>query len=222
MTENTSPEDKLDERPDDQLAFSRIKTEIENTAKDKANEILQNSKLSIEEILSTAEEKANMAKSDIIGSARNQAINAKIREISRRKLALKMDYLETREQIINEIQLETKSKLQKYTQTEDYSKFMQMLVKTSGISIGGGQLKLHLRAEDKSHFTKDSLSQIAKDIHKETNQETNISISSEALITMGGIKLIRHDNRLFVDNTFESRLEREKDSIRVALQEVLS
>jgi vacuolar-type H+-ATPase subunit E/Vma4 len=222
LSDTKLDDDQLSERPDDQLAFSRIKAEIETQAKAEAEKNIKQFIIESEEILSTAKETANKIKQELIGKTKNEVTNAKIREISRRKLALKMDFLETREELINEIQLASVSKLQKFTQSDDYTNFLTKLAKQSGLSIGGGQLTLHMRSEDKTLFTQELLKDLAKELSDITSTETTISVSSENLNTTGGLKVIREDHRLYVDNTFETRLSRANEQMRISLLDLLN
>lgn len=209
-------------RPDNELAMSRMTEEIEAIAKEEAQEKIEEAEARAEEILSNAKEEAKSIKKQIIDEAKSEAEKKKVREVSRKKLNIKMDYLQTRESMIDEIIVEAHSQLQKFTKSNDYAGFLANLVKSSGISIGGGDLVLHLRTEDKSHFTQESLDSLSKEIGDETGQKTSISVSGDDLNALGGLKMVRADNRLFVDNTFESRLERNKDDIRVSLLDILS
>lgn len=208
-------------KPDDDLALSRIKEEIEARAQRKAEKKVNEAKEKAKEIIQDAKDEAQQLKKKIINEAENDAAKAKTREISRKKLSVKMDYLETRESIIDEIQVEAKSQLQKFTKSKEYPEFLETLVKSTALSIGGGDLVLHLRTEDKSHLTKDSLAKIGKEVSKETDEDTTITVGNDNLNALGGIKMVRSDNKLFVDNTFETRLDRKSDDIREALLDLL-
>ena len=208
--------------PDNQLAMSRMKEEIEKIANKEADSKLSEAKLQAEKIVADAKNESDAIKKRILDQARNEAETKKVREVSRKKLSVKMDYLQTREGLIDEIIVEAKSELQKYTKSKEYPGFLSKLVKSSALSIGGGDLVLHLRTEDKSHFTNDSLAKISKEVTAETGLDTSISVSDDNLNALGGIKLVRSDNRLLIDNTFESRLLRANEETRVALLEVLS
>lgn len=217
-----SQEQEIEGKPDDLLAFSRIKEEIEKKAKEESAKVLNQANIQLVEIKKSGTIKSQQIKNEILGIARREGDNIKIRELSRKKLALKMDYLETREKIFNEILLEARTKIQEYTQSKEYSNQLKKLAEESGLGIGGGNLKLQMRKEDKSIFTKEVLSSIAKKINSKTNLETTLTFDKVDLQTIGGIKIIREDTRLFVDNTFETRLERAEDKIRVELMELLS
>lgn len=208
--------------PDNELAMSRMKEEIEAIAKEEANQKIKEAEVRADEIITEAKREAEGIKRQIISKAKDEARKKKIREVSRKKLNLKMDYLETRESIIDEITVEARSELQKFTKSTDYPQFLSKLVKSSGVSMGGGNIILHLRTEDKSHFTQDSLNSLSKEIGEITGQDTSLSVADEDLDALGGIRLVRSDNDLYVDNTFERRLERSEEDIRVALLDVLS
>jgi vacuolar-type H+-ATPase subunit E/Vma4 len=215
-------EEQVPSKNEQQQAFSRMREEIEAIANRKAKEKMAEAKDQSKDIVENAKNEAKVVKNQIISEAKSEAEKIKIREISRKKLAVKMDYLETRESILDEINIEAKSELQKFTKSDDYAGFLTKLVKSTGISIGGGDLILHLRTEDKSHFTEASLKELSKEIEKITQEKTSIKVSDKDLNALGGITMVRDDDKLFIDNTFESRLDRSSEATRVALLEVLS
>lgn len=215
-------EQQVPSKNEQQQAFSRMKEEIEAIANRKAKEKLAEARTQSKEIVENAKNEAKSIKNQVISEAKSDAEKAKVREISRKKLGVKMDYLQTRESILDEINVEARSELQKFTKSGKYPDFLAKLVKSTGVSMGGGALVLHLRTEDKAHFTKDSLSKIAKEIGELTSESTTIEVSDKDLNALGGLKMVRDDGKLFVDNTFESRLERSSESTRVALLEVLN
>lgn len=215
---NTTPSSK----PDDDLAFSRIKEEIEAKAKALAENVIDQANLDISQILDAAKEEAKKVKNEVLMKAEREATSIKVQDISRKKLALKMDYLETREQVFDEIFVEARSKIQSYTTTDEYKKYLQKLLEVSGNSIGGGDLVLFVRKEDKSVFSKAMLGDLEGKITKFSDQTTKITLSDEDLRSLGGLKLVRMDTKVFVDNTFEKRLERASDEIRIELSELIS
>lgn len=222
MSSEEISETKLTRKPDDDLAFSRIKDEIETKAKATAQVIIKKANEEASEILKTSKDEATKGKNEILAKSEREALNIKVQDISRKKLALKMDYLDTREQVFEEIFVEARSKIQGFTSTEDYKKYLINLLEISGNSIGGGKLDLFLRNEDKTVFSKTVLSELESNITKFTGESTEISIAKNELKSLGGLKLVRNDSKLFVDNSFEKRLERANDDIRIELSELIS
>jgi len=199
-----------------------MKEEIERIARSEAEDKVAEAEARAKQIIAEAKREAEGIQKRILEEARTEAQKQKVRQVSRKKLGVKMDYLETRESVIDEIMVEARSQLQKYTKSKEYPGFLEKLVKSSAVSIGGGDLVLQLRKEDKSHFTKDSLGSLAKEVGKVSGVETSISVSDKNLNALGGIYLSRADNKVFVDNTFERRIERSSEGTRVALLEWLS
>lgn len=222
MSSEETSDIKQTTKPDDDLAFSRIKDEIETKAKATAEVIINKANEDAKEILKTAKDEAIKVKNDILAKSEREAYNIKVQDISRKKLSLKMDFLETREQIFEEIFVESRSKIQNFTATEDYKKYLISLLEISGNSIGGGHLDLHLRKEDQSIFSKTVLTDIESKVSQFTGEQTEISIAKNELKSLGGLKLVRNDSKLFIDNSFEKRLERANDDIRIELSELMS
>ena len=199
-----------------------MREEIEELAKSKANEILEEVKATIDEILNESKKEAEKIKQSFVDEARSQAKEENIREVSRKKQSIKMDYLQSRESIIDEIQVAAIEELEKFTSSKDYVPFLEKLVESSALSIGGGSLKIVLRKADKSHLSSDTLGKIGKSVTKEIGVETTLSITDQELNTSGGLQVVRFDDKLFVDNTFESRLERTNEETRVELLKLFS
>lgn len=208
-------------RPDEILAFSRFKEEIENEASIKAKAVEEEAEKQVTEMIATAKKEVEKIKNDILSAASREVDQIKVREVSRKKLSVKMDYIKSRDQIFEEILLETRSKLQKFTKSAKYGKFILKLLQESSLAMDGGSLTVHLRSDDKSLLTKENLQQIASEISKATGNQTEFVVSKSDLDCLGGLKLVRDDNRLFIDNTFEARLNRLDDDIRSVLSSIL-
>ena len=133
-----------------------------------------------------------------------------------------MEYLQSREAVIDEIFESAKEELASFTKSKDYKPFLTSLVKTSAISLGGGDLNVEVRSEDKTKLTAEVLKSTATAVSKETGEKTTIKVSSSNLKALGGLKVVRADNKLFADNTFEKILERSNEEIRVALLDKLA
>ncbi len=208
-------------RPDEFHAFSKFKEEIENQANIKYEAVINTGKEEAEKIREASRKEAEKYKSDLLNKAKSEANQIKVREVSRKKLTVKMDYLKVRDQIFEEIVVEAKSKLQTYTQSKEYATFLQNILSESAASMFGGDLLVQLRSEDKKLLSQEVLDKIAAEISKTTGNETKISIDKSDLKALGGIRVVRSDDRLYVDNTFEARLKRMDEEIRVSLVETL-
>jgi V/A-type H+-transporting ATPase subunit E len=209
-------------KPDEVLALNKFKAAIENQAQEKANQIIADAKEKVEQIISEQQKEMDQMKREIISSMESEAKLTKIREVSRKKQALKMDYLESRELLFEEIDVEIKSKLLSYTQTDKYPIFLKSEVEKCALAMGGGSLEIQLRSEDKSHFSSDSLKSMAKMIEEKTGNKSTLKVSDVNIDNIGGFKILRSDNKLFIDNSFEARLERNQEDARIAILDILS
>ena len=209
-------------KPDEVLALNKFKAAIEKQAQEKANKIIADAKEKVEQIISEQQKEMDQIKREIISSIESEAKLTKVREVSRKKQGLKMDYLETREQLFEEIDVEIKSKLLSYTQTDKYQVFLKSEVEKCALAMGGGSLEIQLRSEDKSHFSSDSLKSMAEMIEEKTGNKSTLKVSDANIDNIGGFKMVRSDDKLFIDNSFEARLERNQEDARVAILDILS
>ena len=131
-------------------------------------------------------------------------------------------FLNSSLEIIEKGSKSAKEELAAFTKSKDYKPFLTSLVKTSAISLGGGDLNVEVRSEDKTKLTAEVLKSTATAVSKETGEKTTIKVSSSNLKALGGLKVVRADNKLFADNTFEKILERSNEEIRVALLDKLA
>ncbi len=115
-----------------------------------------------------------------------------------------------------------RTELQKYTKSKEYGKTLENFFKEAAIAIGGGDLILWLRNEDKQLFPAEKLSSLSKEVEKETGNATTVKLADGSLKTLGGLKLEAADGSVWVDNTFEARIERQYDDLRVAIMQALS
>lgn len=209
-------------KPDEVLALNKFKAAIEKQAQEKASKVIADAKEKVEQIISEQKKEIDELKREIISSIESEAKLTKIREVSRKKQSLRMDYLETREQLMEEIDVEIKSKLLSFTQTEKYPIFLKSELEKCLLAIGGGSIEIILRSEDKSLISNDSLKSIAKMVEKDTGVESTLKVSDKNLDNIGGFKMVRTDDKLYIDNSFEARLERNQEDARVAILNILS
>ncbi|RMG36760.1 MAG: hypothetical protein D6732_07725 [Methanobacteriota archaeon] len=199
-----------------------IKKSIEEEAKSKAAIVIKEAKAEAEAILKNAKEEAEKLKSSLLKEQEAMAKQILQKEISKKRLQGKMEVLETREQVIESLMTDLRTELQKYTKDKKYAETLESFFMEGALAIGGGDLVLQLRDEDKPLFPKEKLAELAKKIEKETGTPTTIELADRSLKTMGGLKVSAKDGSVWVDNTFESRIERQYDDLRIAIMRALA
>jgi vacuolar-type H+-ATPase subunit E/Vma4 len=216
MSENT-----ISETDQNQQSILSIKKVINAQAEESITKIKNDAQKEKDRILKSAKLEAEKIEKDKTNIAEANAKQNKLREVSRKKLSAKMEFLKLREEIIDSILVETRSAIQKFTQTDKYSNYLEKILEESATSIGGGNLKLELRKEDKSLLSKDILEKISESVTKSTGLATKFIVEKSDLQSIGGVNITRDDDKLMVNNTFESKLERNIDEIRVLILNAL-
>lgn len=202
-------------------AFESIKTVIIQEAEDKIKKIKENAEIERAKILQIGKKEAEKIKNEALAGAENKAQQMKRRETSRKKLSAKMDYLKLRDEIIENVLVETRAALQKVTKEPKYKDLLKKLLLESGLAIDGGKLHLSLKMDDASLFNATEIADIAKHIEEQTRNATSITLSQNAINTIGGLRLERADGKMWIDNTFETRMQRDAGDIRLAILKML-
>ncbi len=199
-----------------------IKKSIEDEAKSKAALMVKEAKAEAETILKNAHKEAEKLKASLLREQENKAKQILQKEISKKRLQGKMEVLETREQVIESLMTDLRTELQKYTKDKKYAKTLENFFMEGALAIGGGDLVLELRDEDKPLFSKEKLAELAKKVEKETGNPTTVELADGSLKTLGGLKVSAKDGSVWVDNTFESKIDRQYDDLRIAIMQALA
>ncbi len=162
---------QIDRSPDAKSAMEKMKSQIEEIAKERANQLISEAQAKCDQILEEANKEAETTTKKLVDEARSEAEKKKVQEVSRRKLNIKMEYLQSREAVIDEIFESAKEELAAFTKSKDYKPFLTSLVKTSAISLGGGDLNVEVRSEDKTKLTAEVLKSTATAVSKETGEK---------------------------------------------------
>ncbi|MHA1983604.1 MAG: V-type ATP synthase subunit E, partial [Candidatus Hodarchaeales archaeon] len=139
------------------------------------------------------------------------------RMLGKSRLESKMILLNEKENKVKMVFAEVENKLKSFTQTGDYSSTLLNLAVSGGVALDGGDLTVLLRKEDVSKFNKDEAVQKIKEL---TNTEVTVTISPEESKTKIGGLFIQKIN-IFVDNTFESIIQRRNAKLREIVSEIL-
>jgi vacuolar-type H+-ATPase subunit E/Vma4 len=137
--------------------------------------------------------------------------------LGKSRLESKMILLNEKENKVKMVFAEVENKLKSFTQTGDYSSTLLNLAVSGGVALDGGDLTVLLRKEDVSKFNKDEAVQKIKEL---TNTEVTVTISPEESKTKIGGLFIQKIN-IFVDNTFESIIQRRNAKLREIVSEIL-
>ena len=198
--------------------IEKIEEIIINEAKAKAEEIITKAKEKAQKILDEAKREAEKEVNEIINRRKVDAEARARRIISEARLEARLKLLNAKEEVISNAFDTALERLKEFCQTPEYKEVLENLIKDAAITIGGGNLEVLL---SENTNIEPGLSKIAKEVEKQTGTATSIVISKDKVKSIGGAIVRSLDQSFTVDNTFEARLERVREQLRVRVANVL-
>ena len=198
--------------------IEKIEEIIINEAKAKAEEIIAKAKEKARKILDEAKREAEKEVNEIINRRKADAEARARRIMSEARLEARLKLLNAKEEVISNAFDTALERLKEFCQTPEYKEVLENLIKDAAITIGGGNLEVLL--SENTNIEPD-LSKIAKEIEKQTGTATSIVISKDKVKSIGGAIVRSLDQSFTLDNTFEARLERVREQLRVSVANVL-
>jgi len=178
------------------------------------SEAERHKKIKLEEAKRRADEKA----STITKKADLQAKSELSKYEASAKLKSKYRMLEAKNELINEVLTTVEKQMESIVGKAEYKKVLTRLIVEGCKALSEEKLELIL---PKGHASYVDITEVEKIIAKEIGKKTKLSISKETKRSKGGVIIRRLDNKKWVDNTFEDRLERFENTIRDTISRIL-
>jgi len=178
------------------------------------SEAERHKKIKLEEAKRRADEKA----STITKKADLQAKSEISKYEASAKLKSKYRMLEAKNELINEVLTTVEKQMESIVGKAEYKKVLTRLIVEGCKALSEEKLELIL---PKGHASYVDITEVEKIIAKEIGKKTKLSISKETKRSKGGVIIRRLDNKKWVDNTFENRLERFENTIRDTISRIL-
>lgn len=197
-----------------------IVSTIKSGAQTKADKIIQEADVEVNSIIENGDKQAELEKKKILDNAKKQSDMKYQQIISEAKMNSRRLELEAREEVIEaafEKANEELKNLASSTSTE-YTDALTKMVNEAATEIGGGNLIINVKEEDKSKLT--NIDSIANEIKSVTNNDTTLEIG-EAIDTIGGAILKTKNGEIEVNNTIEARMLRYKKALRSEVAKIL-
>lgn len=121
--------------------------------------------------------------------------------ISKATMANKILLLNKRTEIINNVFESAREKLRAFTLEKDYYDYLVNMIKNDLDAIGDGEIIIILNASDERYL---------KTLEKQFNH--TIKLENKNIDMIGGCKLLNKTTNTFLDDSFENRLENQKES----------
>lgn len=191
---------------------------IEAKTTKRVDEIIKSAEEQKKQLLQQAQEKAKTIEEDILKTAERDYDAAISREEAGAKLKAKYKILESKESILKSILEEVIEKTQKVVKGKKYSAILTKLIIDAGEELDEDKLELVF---PKGQSASIELPKIKKALEDKIGRKISISISKETVRASGGVIIKTVDGLKWVDNTFESRLERFHNDIRDRASKIL-
>jgi len=191
---------------------------INSKTAEKEKEILSEAEAQKQQKLKDARAKAKTVTESIAGKAEIEA-NAEVsRYEASAKLKSKYQLLEAKEALIEEVMTSTREHLEDLVKKKAYEKTLEKLIIDAAASLEEPELEIIIPKGQANHI---DLKTVETAIAKATSKKTKLSISNEEVRALGGAIVRNKDSTMWVDNTFEARLERYESEIRDAISTIL-
>jgi vacuolar-type H+-ATPase subunit E/Vma4 len=179
-------------------------------AEAQAAEKRQHSEKKIESLLNDAREKAK----EQAETAKNKIISAAEREVKR-------SFMRTQDSIVQDITDRVEKKLSTMTSGENYRSVLINWITEAAIGLGAESARINASEEERALINDHMLSEIAKEILKQTGKQTSLTLSDAKPLLSQGVVLTAADGRTAFNNQVRTRMLRKQRVIRTLIYNTL-
>ena len=178
------------------------------------SEAERHKKIKLEEAKRRADDKA----SAITKKAELQTQSEIIKYNAGAKLKSKYRMLEAKNVLINDVLTTVEEQMESIVGKAEYKKVLARLIVDGCKALSEEKLELIF---PKGHASYVDIAEVEKAIAKEIGKKTKLTISKDTKRSKGGVIIRTLDGVRWVDNTFEARLERFRDTVRDTISKIL-
>ena len=194
-----------------------IAEDILKEAKEKAAKIVQDARKEAQTLLDAArlrarEEEEREAKE---AKARGKSVYEEI--LAKGRMKAKREILQKREELINEVFKKAEEGLRKYVSSEKYEGDLLRIAISTCRKLGSTKVMIQANRRDLKLLEKNR-DQIAREVGGD--KPASISFG-EPLQVIGGVKVSAPDEKIEIDETFDGRMLRAFETLRVKVAKVL-
>ena len=170
-------------------------------------------------VIKEAQDEAERRRQRILLEANAEAELVKKRELSRTGLKIRMDILTAKEKLIDQAFTKALEKLQAITQTPEYVTLLENMIVEGAIGLGGGEL--HVQTNHNDALQTQNFQKLEKRIIEQTKTNTTLILLPNRINCVGGAIVKTTDGSIFIDNTFEEKLARQRRELRVLIAKTM-
>ena len=194
--------------------IAKIKERILEEAREEKEKIIAKANAEAQDIVKQHEQKAKDLLDDILDKAGKTAEEKKRRIISMAQLENRKQFLQAKQQIIDEVYDSAKASLQNMP-AEKYKNLIESMLLNSALS---GNEELIISEHDKNRITPEFVQKI-NDKLRGMGKEGNIRISKTFGNMIGGF--ILKSQNLEINSTFDSLIDIEREELETEIAKIL-
>ncbi len=199
-------------KPEDET-IEALSRSILRDAREEAEQIQTGGKEKGDEIRQKAMKAAEAEKQEILGRARQEAERIRSQVIASAQLKARTLQLEHREKLLERVFKAANERISGIQKRSDYQQIVMGLLREAVMQLSASKVSLRADAETQK---------ILKGAVEAFSKEHNVEVSWQEPLEEGvGVVVDASDGHLHFDNTLETRLERQKNSLRSSVYQVL-
>ena len=204
----------------------KIIGEIEKNAEKIVSEILSEAKEKTDAVLNDAQREADDQVGTIVSRGEQEARREAQRILAEARIKARREKANAQEDMVRKsfnIAQEKLSTIARERKADgiDYINVIEGLIKEAVLASGVKSLEVVLAMNDRDVISQEILRGTVKAIEAELRDSIDLRISEETLSCKGGVVVRSIDGKVRVDNTFESRIERFRETIRTSVAKEL-
>ncbi len=194
-----------------------IVEEILKEASDKSAQIITAAKKEAKTLLDTARFTAKEEEDREIKEARARGKLIYDEVLAEGRMKAKRETLQKREELLNDVFKKAEDKLRAYVSSKKYKESILGLTIAACKKLGSEDIVIYANKRDLG-----TLRKFKDDIARSAVRGGMVEISfGDPIQTIGGVRVSTRDGKVEIDDTFEGKLKREFDSLRVKVARVL-
>ncbi|MCS3901166.1 V-type ATP synthase subunit E [Methanococcus voltae] len=202
------------------MGAEKITSKIKEDAKIKADSIVAEAQANYDATIAEAKEEAEKRKQAILRKGEKESEMAENRILADARLSSKKKLLEERENTIQMTIEKLEEDLMKLPQKDEYKDILTSMVIKGVLSIGGGELVIEMNKNDFELIGDETLWKLEKEVEEKLNIVTVLK-KGEPIDIIGGCIVKSADGTKVSDNSLESTFNRNIDSVRAKIADLL-
>ena len=190
-----------------------VADEIVREAREKASKIFEDARKEAKTILDAARFGVREKEEQLMAEARARGKSVYEGLLAEGRMRAKREVLNRREELLGEVFEEAEKKLRAYAASKEYNRDLIRITVDVCKRLGSSEVVVYANKRDL---------ELLKRQGDEISRKAGIAISfGEPIKTVGGVRVRALDGTVEVDGTFEGRMKREFEALRVRVAKVL-